>query len=103
MKNTNWGGVGMLLLASCGGGTGGGSDAGAAGGGGDFAAPPPYEVLAANDLGMHCMDREFSVFSILPPFNVFHAQVIKRVQNSSKPVLLDVRVVGVCYLVIVGL
>jgi hypothetical protein len=97
MKNTNWGGVGMLLLASCGGGTGGGSDAGAAGGGGDFAAPPPYEVLAANDLGMHCMDREFSVFSILPPFNVFHAQVIKRVQNSSKPVLLDAQTIDVRY------
>lgn len=35
-------------------------------------------VLAANDLGMHCMDREYSVFSILPPFNVIHAQIVKQ-------------------------
>ena len=32
--------------------------------------PGNYRVFAANDLGMHCMDREFSMFSILPPFNV---------------------------------
>lgn len=37
-----------------------------------------YRVLAYNDLGMHCADRDYSVFSILPPFNVVHAQVIER-------------------------
>lgn len=28
------------------------------------------------DLGMHCMDGDTSVFSILPPFNTFHAQLM---------------------------
>ena len=26
-----------------------------------------------NDLGMHCMDADYSVFSILPPYNNIHA------------------------------
>ncbi len=34
------------------------------------------KVLAFNDLGMHCIDKEFSIFSILPPFNVVNAQVL---------------------------
>ena len=33
-------------------------------------------MIAWNDLGMHCMDSDYSVFSILPPFNVLHAQAI---------------------------
>jgi hypothetical protein len=44
--------------------------------------PPPttgsgnYTLLAWNDLGMHCMDgKDFSVFSILPPYNTLHAQL----------------------------
>jgi hypothetical protein len=37
-----------------------------------------YRVLAANDLGMHCADQDDQIFSILPPFNVLHAQVIRR-------------------------
>ncbi|MBI5363579.1 MAG: carboxypeptidase regulatory-like domain-containing protein [Planctomycetes bacterium] len=53
------------------------------------AVPPgEYRVLANNDLGMHCMDREFSVFSILPPFNVVNAQVVRRVTNGPPQVLL---------------
>ncbi|MCC7477135.1 hypothetical protein IT575_01645 [bacterium] len=35
-------------------------------------------VLAYNDLGMHCMNEDFSSFMILPPFNTLHAQVIDR-------------------------
>ena len=36
-----------------------------------------WQVIGWNDLGMHCMDgTDFSVFSILPPFNTIHAQVI---------------------------
>ena len=53
-------------------------------------------VLAANDLGMHCMDKEFSVFSILPPFNVVNAQILKR-DISGRPYLLDVVEVDVFY------
>ncbi len=37
-----------------------------------------YEVIAWNDLGMHCYDDSFAVFSILPPFNVVWAQVIRK-------------------------
>jgi hypothetical protein len=53
-------------------------------------------VLAANDLGMHCMDREFSVFSILPPFNVIHAQVLNR-NSPGAPQLLDDNSIDVRY------
>lgn len=45
-------------------------------------------VLAVNDLGMHCMDQEYSVFSILPPFNVVHAQVVMR-DAAGRPYLTD--------------
>jgi hypothetical protein len=38
----------------------------------------PFALLAANDLGMHCADLDYQVFSILPPFNVAHAQVVRR-------------------------
>lgn len=37
-----------------------------------------YIVLANNDLGMHCMMRDFSHFMILPPFNTVQAVLIKR-------------------------
>lgn len=47
-----------------------------------------FKVLANNDLGMHCVDKDFSVFSILPPFNVVNAQVIAQ-NTSGKPVLMD--------------
>ena len=76
----------VLGIAACGGGGGGTADSGDAGGGssggsgggsaGGTAAD--YRILAANDLGMHCVDADFSVFSILPPYNVVNAQVIKR-------------------------
>ncbi len=35
-----------------------------------------YTLTAWNDLGMHCMDgKDFSVFSVLPPYNNLHAQL----------------------------
>ena len=37
-----------------------------------------YLVIAQNDLGMHCMQRDYRYFMILPPFNTVHAMVIKR-------------------------
>ncbi len=33
-------------------------------------------LLGWNNLGMHCMDKDFSVFSILPPYNTIEAQLI---------------------------
>ncbi len=54
---------------------------------GDFAASGAYTLLAWNDLGMHCMDgRDFSVFSILPPYNTLNAQLIKKAGTSNKHV-----------------
>ncbi len=44
-----------------------------------------FQVFAFNDLGMHCYDPDFSVFSILPVFNVLHAQVI---QKGSSPKII---------------
>jgi hypothetical protein len=36
-----------------------------------------FTLLAWNDLGMHCVDgKDYSVFSILPPFNNLHAQLV---------------------------
>jgi hypothetical protein len=43
-----------------------------------------YSVLAINDLGMHCGDLDTRVASILPPFQVLLAQVIKK---GGTPVL----------------
>ena len=46
--------------------------------------PPPaasasYALLAWNDLGMHCVDgKDYSVFSILPPYNNLHAQLVNK-------------------------
>jgi hypothetical protein len=48
------------------------------------------KVLAFNDLGMHCMDKNFSVFSILPPFNVVNAQVVGHKSDGSPQLLTDV-------------
>lgn len=36
-----------------------------------------FAVIAWNDLGMHCMDgKDYSMFSILPPYNNLHAQLV---------------------------
>lgn len=41
-----------------------------------------FTLLAWNDLGMHCMDGDFSVFSILPPYNNLHAQLVDSTNNK---------------------
>jgi hypothetical protein len=74
-----------MLLASCG---GGGGESGT--GNVDVTNPVPatvgaVTVVAWNDLGMHCVDgKDYSVFSILPPYNNLHAQVIQRDASSNK-------------------
>ncbi len=89
-------------LTACdgGGGNNSGSDRNDGVDGGGTNPPPvtaaPSTVLAFNDLGMHCMDREFSVFSILPPFNVVHSQVVLR-DADGKPYLADDGEVDVLY------
>jgi hypothetical protein len=37
---------------------------------------PTARILAWNELGMHCMDSDFAVFSILPPYNNVEANLI---------------------------
>lgn len=41
-------------------------------------ASSPFVVLGYNDLGMHCMNEDFSEMCILPPYNNLKAQVIDR-------------------------
>ncbi len=48
---------------------------------------PNYALLAINDLGMHCGDLDTRISSILPPFNVLHAQVVAR-GITTKPRIL---------------
>jgi PKD repeat protein len=44
------------------------------------------QLLSWNNLGMHCMDSDYSVFSILPPYNTIEAQLMvggKLVTNGA--------------------
>lgn len=42
------------------------------------ARTPPLVVFGYNDLGMHCMNEDFSELCVLPPANTLRAQVIDR-------------------------
>ena len=46
---------------------------------GALSGAPPWRIVGWNNLGMHCMDADYSVFSILPPYNTIHAQLIDSV------------------------
>lgn len=48
-----------------------------------FGPGATHVVLAWNDLGMHCMQSDFSEMMILPPFNTLRAQVIRRGAEPS--------------------
>lgn len=71
----------LLFVAGCGGGAGSGGN-----------NPPPVQngnfvVTAWAELGMHCMDgKDYSVFSILPPYNTIRAQVVRR---SEPPAIVS--------------
>jgi len=52
-----------------------------------------WRAIAWNNLGMHCMDAEYSVFSILPPFNTLQAQVV----DPSGRLITDPAGVAVTY------
>lgn len=53
-------------------------------GGSSPAAPPgPYVAFGYNELGMHCMNDDYSELCILPPFNTLRAQVLKRGDNPD--------------------
>ena len=53
-----------------------------------------FQIFANNDLGMHCGDLDHRIASILPPFNVVHAQVFAR---GAAPQILTNSAVEVYY------
>ncbi len=44
-----------------------------------------YIVISWNDLGMHCSNKDFSNFAVLPPYNNLKAQVIRRGTANTMP------------------
>lgn len=52
-----------------------------------------WTLLGWNNLGMHCMDSDYSVFSILPPYNTIHAQLI----NQQGRLVTNATGIGVTY------
>ena len=50
-----------------------------------------YIVLAWNDLGMHCYNRDFEYLAVLPPYNTLWAQVI-RVGNPPEIITTGITV-----------
>ena len=57
-----------------------------------------HRLIVANDLGMHCAGFDSRISSILPPYNVLHAQVIRKgAASGTRPALLDNTTVGVEY------
>lgn len=55
-------------------------------------ASSQFVVLGFNDLGMHCMNQDFSELCLLPPFNNLHAQVIDRSGEDPRIVTGGVQV-----------
>lgn len=56
------------------------------------ASLPDTIVIAYNDLGMHCMNEDFSQLCILPPANTMRATVIDRTHGSPEIVTSGVSV-----------
>lgn len=55
---------------------------------------PEWQIVGWNDLGMHCMDgTDFSVFSILPPFNTVNAHVLHHGRLVTDPAAEGITVV----------
>lgn len=52
-------------------------------------------VIAWNNLGMHCMDDDFAVFSLLPPYNTLHAQIVRSGSLVTDPTSYSVTYKGV--------
>lgn len=43
-----------------------------------------YALVAWSELGMHCIDgKDYSVFSVLPPYNIIHAQLIQKTEPPT--------------------
>lgn len=63
----------VLLISGCGGSSGSSDPSG-----GTVPLSTSHALIAWNDLGMHCLDNDYSVFGILPPYNNLHAQLVNR-------------------------
>src|SRR5512136_1679236 len=50
-----------------------------------------YVLLAWNDLGMHCYNRDFTDLAVLPPYNTLWAQVV-RVGNPPQVITTGITV-----------
>jgi hypothetical protein len=59
---------------------------------GELRGPVPastagYALMAWSELGMHCIDgKDYSIFSVLPPYNIIHAQLI---QKTEPPTIIN--------------
>jgi hypothetical protein len=83
----------MLVLVfghGCGGGGSGGSGGSSSSSSSGntsssgIAASGNHALTAWNDLGMHCVDGvDYSIMSILPPYNNLHAQLVDRTTNKQ--------------------
>ena len=58
---------------------------------GRLLAASGWRIVGWNNLGMHCMDPDYSVFSILPPYNTIHAQLV----DASGNLVTDPAALGV--------
>jgi hypothetical protein len=47
------------------------------------ASASDYTILAVNDLGMHCIQPDYSAMMVLPPANFLHVQVFKKGGGSA--------------------
>jgi len=62
-----------------------------------FVTQSAFQILANNDLGMHCGDLDHRIASILPPFNVVHAMAIQRGTSTAPPQILTPTEIDVIY------
>jgi hypothetical protein len=62
-----------------------GTSTGSGGSSGGSSGTSGYAVIGWNDLGMHCMDDDFSIFTTLPPYQTLWAQVVVK---GAEPHLL---------------
>lgn len=47
-----------------------------------------HVLLVTNDLGMHCMNRDHAILSVLPPYNTLGAQVIRQGDATTLPSII---------------
>jgi hypothetical protein len=56
------------------------------------ASESDYSIFAVNDLGMHCIQPDYSAMMVLPPANFLHVQVFKKGGGSAKLVTTGITV-----------